>query len=195
MKSIQIVLLILLTGVLFSCGFSANQRVIVIQPLGNMPVATVNLVWKQLKQVSPHVILNDAIPLPAFAYYRPRDRYRADSMISYLNHNGKDTIIVGITNRDISIAKGKITDWGIMGLGLTPGNACVVSTFRLPQKNRMAQLYKLTLHELGHTQGLSHCTNKYCLMRDAEGSNHFDETPGFCANCKALLKSKGVYQQ
>jgi archaemetzincin len=78
-----------------------------------------------------------------------------------------------------------------MGLGFEPGNACVISTFRLSKTNFAAQFYKVALHELGHTQGLPHCPNKTCLMRDAEGSNHLDEETGFCPSCKAYLKSKG----
>jgi archaemetzincin len=49
----------------------------------------------------------------------------------------------------------------------------------------------LAFHELGHTQGLPHCKNKTCFMRDAEGGNHLGEETGFCQFCAALLKSKG----
>ena len=78
-----------------------------------------------------------------------------------------------------------------MGLGFEPGNACVVSTYRLSRNNLLNQLDKLTLHELGHTQGLPHCNKKECFMRDAEGGNYFDEETSFCQSCKSFLKSKG----
>jgi archaemetzincin len=78
-----------------------------------------------------------------------------------------------------------------MGLGFQPGNACVVSTFRLQKGELSDQLFKLSLHELAHTQGLPHCKNKTCFMRDAKGENHLDEEIGFCQSCKSFLKSKG----
>jgi len=76
-------------------------------------------------------------------------------------------------------------------LGFEPGNACVVSTFRLPKMKLSRQLSKLCLHELGHTQGLPHCKNKTCFMRDAEGGNHLEEEIDFCESCKSYLKSEG----
>lgn len=78
-----------------------------------------------------------------------------------------------------------------MGLGYCPGNACVVSTFRLARNNTATQFYKVAIHELGHTQGLPHCKNKTCYMRDAEGGNPLDEETGFCAPCTTILRNKG----
>jgi archaemetzincin len=130
--------------------------------------------------------------LPSTAFYPARNRYHADSIIKYLDRfNSADTVIIGLTNKDISTIKENMQDWGIMGLGDEPGNACVVSTFRLSKTKTPAQFYKLALHELGHTQGLAHCQNKFCFMRDSEGGNHLDEEVGFCPTCKSFIKSKG----
>lgn len=60
-------------------------------------------------------------------------------------------------------------DFGVMGLGYRPGKACVASSFRLNKENLDEQFYKIAIHELGHTQGLSHCPEKMCFMRSAEG--------------------------
>lgn len=92
---------------------------------------------------------------------------------------------------DISTSKGEIKDWGVMGLGYCPGKSCVASSFRLSAQKRQQQFFKVAIHELGHTQGLAHCANKTCLMRDAEGSNYLNEETGFCENCKAVLVKKG----
>jgi len=126
------------------------------------------------------------------AYYSARDRYRADSLIRYLGRSATgDTIVIGLTNKDISTTKGNIQDWGIMGLGDNPGRACVVSTFRLSASDRDGQLYKVAVHELGHTMGLQHCKDTTCYMRDAEGENHLDEEKDFCPDCKRHLRDKG----
>lgn len=169
-----------------------SQKVIVIQPLGNFELEQSNKVLSEIRVINPNVVLRKNIPFPEKAYYKPRNRYRADSIIKNLKNNiGKDSVIVGLSNCDISTTKNGIRDWGVMGLGYRPGKACVVSDFRLPPKNKNQQFYKLVLHELGHTAGLPHCKVKTCLMRDAKGGNHLDEENDFCLNCKNFLLKKG----
>ena len=49
--------------------------------------------------------------LPAAAYYKSRNRYRASVVLTYLNtYSGYDKII-GITTKDISTTKDEIYDW------------------------------------------------------------------------------------
>jgi len=183
---------------LFSCVNRNNenaiktQKVIVIQPLGNFQKKQSQKVFAEIKAINPKVILMENIEFPEKSFYKPRNRYRADSIIKNLKNNiGKDSVIVGLSHFDISTTKNGIQDWGIMGLGYRPGKACVVSDFRLSHKNKNEQFYKLVLHELGHTEGLPHCKMKTCLMRDAEGGNPFNEEKSFCKDCKSFLKSKG----
>ena len=169
-----------------------NQKVIVIQPLGDFKTSQSKEIYNQIKAINSVVVLRQNIPFPVNSFYKPRNRFRADSIIKNLKNNiGKDSVIVGLSNSDISTTKNKHRDWGVMGLGYNPGKACVVSDFRLSKVNKKQQFYKLVLHELGHTEGLPHCKTKTCLMRDAEGGNHFDEEKGFCMNCNNFLKSKG----
>ena len=52
------------------------------------------------------------------------------------------------------------------------------------------QFFKVAIHELGHTQGLPHCPEKSCYMRDAEGGNPTDEEVEFCPKCKKHLRTK-----
>jgi archaemetzincin len=115
--------------------------------------------------------------LPQAAWYAPRSRYKADSL---LNHQlvlpGNAATIVGLTDKDISTTNGNIPDWGVFGLGFCPGKACVISTYRLQKASKTGEqlkerLIKVVLHELGHNFGLPHCTNSFtCLMADAEGT-------------------------
>lgn len=169
-----------------------SSKVIVIQPLGNFKTDQAKKVLVQIKTINPRVVLRKNISFPENSYYKPRNRYRADSIIENLrNKIGADSVIVGLSNADLSTTKNGIKDWGIMGLGYRPGKSCVVSDFRMAVKNRNQQFYKVVLHELGHTEGLSHCKTKTCLMRDAEGGNHLDEEKDFCKNCKDFLLNKG----
>jgi archaemetzincin len=166
---------------------------IIIQPFVGFPASSANLIAKQLKEMySGNIVVNDAIPFPDNAFYAARSRYRADSLIKYLSSLAKDgQLIIGLTNRDISTTKDNYPDWGIMGLGYCPGKSCIASTFRLKGGNPLEKLFKVAIHELGHTQGLPHCPNQTCLMRDAEGKDHLDEEKEFCPRCKAVLIKAG----
>jgi len=106
--------------------------------------------------------------------------------------SGEDKI-VGLTEVDISTMKGEYPDWGIFGLGNMPGQACVVSTWRLSsrksQQTFRKRLGKVIVHELGHTFGLDHCPVQGCLMEDARGQvSTVDREAGFCESCREGLR-------
>ncbi len=189
--------IILFVLFLFACDRADTKIIqkpitIDIQPFSDITPEQVNFIYKELHKIYPAIEIKKAIDLPAFAYYKPRNRYRADSLVGYLNRRSTEGhIIMALTNNDISWTKGSIKDYGIMGLGLCPGKACVASSFRLSKTNILPQLLKIALHELGHTQGLPHCPVKTCFMRDAEGKNHTDEMVHFCVSCKTYLINKG----
>lgn len=181
---------LIVLGILGKEYFKPNAQTIVVQPFNNFPKAQTQEVFKSLKEVYLDVSVKPAIPLPASAYYPIRSRYRADKLIAYLKkRHGADTVVIALTDKDISITKGKHADWGVMGFGYRPGTSCVISTYRI--RNNKDQLPKLAFHELGHTQGLPHCPELTCFMRDAEGANPLNQMTGFCHECKTFLKSKG----
>jgi archaemetzincin len=193
------VLLFLLLIVLFSCQekeetamVKTQALIITIQPFSDIPDEEVNYVYSELHKVYPNLVIAKKMKLPQSAYYKPRNRYRADSLIRYLRSITPVThVTIGLTSKDISHTKGDMEDYGIMGLGYRPGNACVVSTFRVSKENKLKQFFKFCIHELGHTAGLDHCPEKTCFMRDAEGGNPSDEEVDFCPGCKSYLMLKG----
>jgi archaemetzincin len=164
---------------------------ILIQPFTDIKQETVAKVAGGIKKIYPNVKVLDAIDFPENTYYKERNRYRADSIIKFLSSKTKEGFVtIGLTSKDISATRGKIKDFGIMGLGYRSGKACVASKFRLSKENSDEQFYKIAIHELGHTQGLSHCPEKMCFMRDAEGKNPTNEETDFCKKCKTFLINK-----
>lgn len=162
-----------------------------LQPFSDVPHQRVTDIYIALKNKDSNIHLLPPLPLPANAWYAPRNRYRADSLLAWLSkHATKGHTIIAITTSDVSTTKGTHADWGVIGLGYSPGNACVVSSYRLSKSNTTTQWIKICLHELGHTRGLPHCKVSNCYMRDAEGHNVADELTGFCADCAAYLGSK-----
>lgn len=146
----------------------------------------------KLKSVCPNITLLNPAPLPDQARYEPRNRYRANKLIYWLKDRvNDDEVVIGLTSKDISTTKNEIKDFGVMGLGFNPGKACIVSTFRLNKQHLQQQLFKVSVHELGHTRGLDHCSEKTCFMRDAKGGNPIDEEKEFCESCRKFLIKKG----
>ena len=189
---------IIFISLIFSCEKSKDNAVkngeeitILIQPFEDIKPKQLSEISENIRKVYPNIKVLKPIKFPENSYYQPRNRYRADSIIQFLKfRTPKNSVTIGLTNKAISATKCKIADFGIMGLGYRPGSACVASSFRLNSKNRNEQFYKITIHELGHTQGLKHCPEKTCFMRDAEGENHTDEETDFCKNCKKVLQQK-----
>mgnify|MGYP003601516182 FL=1 len=80
-----------------------------------------------------------------------------------------------------------------MGLGYCPGNSCVISTFRLKNKDKnleLSRLKKVVIHEFGHNLGLPHCSDKHCVMTSAAEkiSTIDNEKMELCVKCKNILE-------
>jgi archaemetzincin len=132
--------------------------------------------------------------LPISTYYSPRNRYRADSLIKYLNShkNQSNNLVLGLCAKDISVSIHNAKDWGVFGFGYCPGNSCIVSSFRLKKDSKpgyYTRMKNVVLHELGHNLGLKHCQDTICLMLDAKGkmSSIEGENRKLCLNCQQYL--------
>ncbi len=194
----KIVFCFTLFSLIFSCEKSKlsdlkseEEITILIQPFEDVKTKQLAEISENIRKIYPKIKILEPIDFPTNAYYQPSNRYRADSILKYLStKTPNNCVTLDLTNKDISVTKGKVADFGVMGLGYRPGNACVASSFRLNTKNKNEQFYKIAIHELGHTQGLKHCPDKTCFMRDAEGKNPTNEEKDFCQNCKKVLRSK-----
>jgi archaemetzincin len=136
-----------------------------------------------------------ATVLPRQAYYVPRQRYRAERLLTYLEQHTPDDaqVMVGLTEVDISTTKGDVFDWGILGLATVSGQHCVISRFRAKRgahsdEHVKQRLAKTVVHEVGHTIGLPHCPNYGCIMEDGKGSVlTTDHERDVCAECRVKV--------
>ena len=116
-------------------------------------------------------------------------RYRADKIIHSMTANAnRHNIYIGLTHKDISCSVHGKKDWGVQGLSLIPGNACVASTFRVKDRR---DFWKVVCHEFIHTYfTYNHCPkdDPSCLMQAAKGHPRYKGKNGLCPHCSKVLK-------
>lgn len=103
------------------------------------------------------------------------------------------SVALGITDLDLYVP---ILTF-VFGEAQLRGPAAVISTHRLrdeyyglpgDEASLVARMLKETLHELGHTQGLRHCSDWRCVMSSAHTVERVDlRQAGFCRECARAL--------
>jgi archaemetzincin len=177
------------------------RGLVAVVPLGAVPALEVTVVQRALEAfyaLEISAIASHALPPSAF--YPKRGRYRAERLLTELEHcaDASALRVLGLASVDISTTKGKVEDWGILGLASIDGRVGVLSSFRCRRgAHSPAQiahrLGKTAVHELGHTFGLEHCPNAGCLMRDGRGTVlTTDGDYDLCADCREKLRSRAL---
>ncbi len=198
----------------FFAGFASSSRAatessrtLAIAPLGKIDDKALRTAVDSIETIYGwKVITMSRQRLPEEAWYKPRKRYRAEMILSWLRNRKplRANKIMALTSRDISTTKGRHKDWGICGLADLGGEAAVVSSFRIKkklghfsQKKRheiyLKRLKDLSAHEFGHQLGLPHCPNRGCIMEDAKGTvATFNHSSGeLCGDCRHQLVELG----
>jgi len=178
---------------------------IYIIPIGDVDREILHLIRKGIEEAFYEGIcnvLNDSIELPAEAYNGIRRQYISEILLSKVaecavkieKETKESCIVLGVTDVDI-YAPGMNF---IFGEAQCPGKAAIISLFRLrpefygeePNKRLFVErAVKEAIHEIGHTFGLKHCKNPYCIMYFSLHIGMTDrKSPRFCGDCARKLK-------
>lgn len=174
-----------------------QSDIIAIAPLNHPKTASVSELKDNIEKFyGCKVILLPNQSIPSSAFYKKRARYRADSMLIFLETVKPDSVdfILGLTDSDISATVSNYKDWGVFGYGQCPGVSNVISTFRLKKNADQAKistrLKNVAIHEIGHNYGLPHCGDTTCIMKDAHGklSSIEGKSRYLCGKCQKRIQ-------
>lgn len=175
----------------------AQLRLVVhLVPIGSVPDETMELTAKALREHAPvDPIIEPRHGFPRHTRSSRPGAYKAIELLGWLDQlaiprTGK---IMGVTDADIVTPKGKHPIWGILGMGSIDGRCSVISTYRMERKWERGgappglvreRLWKIAIHELGHTLGLDHCPKVGCIMEDGHGTvKTVDRDTALCDDC------------
>jgi len=177
---------------------NTQKQIIALQPFDNYDASILTDLAFDIRDLynRPTIILKP-IAIPYHFYDTVLRQYSADSLIMFLSALRNDTIaeVIGFTRDPIFTMKqnGSIPyhDENIFGLGHQPGNVCVVSDSKFCSTYRSLcyrRLRKVTIHEIGHNLGLSHCPDEKCIMSEKNGNTITLDKNGddYCQKCRNI---------
>jgi archaemetzincin len=173
---------------------------IVILPMGQVDPDIIAKVQENLGMtLSEHTFtqVNRPIPLPAEACDEEREQYHSDIILAKIR-TCVDSVsadrILGVVDVDIYMPPLSF----VFGQAESPGRVALISLWRLRPEfyKRKPDLEvfverstKEAVHELGHTFGLKHCSNPFCIMYFSNSIFETDRKQSlFCNKCYLRLE-------
>jgi archaemetzincin len=170
-------------------------------PIGNINSDLLERLHENLDAVFPGTqiaIADEAMPIPEETFDKIRKQYHADMILDrvfeYAAKEKALSRVLGIVDVDIFIPELSY----VFGKAECPGKAALISLWRLrPEfygRSPNVDLFleraaKEAVHELGHTFGLGHCSNPFCVMYFSNSIFETDRKQSlFCSKCHLKIE-------
>jgi len=148
------------------------------------------------KKLSTVVQLKSPLADPSEAYDSRRNQYHSTRMLVLLEHHLASVEadrVLGITASDLFVPGMNF----VFGEARCPGQAAVVSSFRLHQVDELGEeeqfeprIRKEAVHEIGHMLGLQHCSNVNCVMHFSKTLIDTDiKSDNYCSECQTQIET------
>jgi archaemetzincin len=138
-------------------------------------------------------LIAEELNLPENAHDEARGQYDSDVILQkikdYAENQARFDRILGIVDVDVFVPRMNF----VFGVAEHPGKTALVSLWRLKpefygQSSKRGLLFersaKEALHEMGHTLGLDHCANPFCVMHFSNAILETDVKKSlFCSQC------------
>ena len=170
--------------------------------VGQVDSYVINRIQENLNMIFPKTtcaLISETMPIPSEAFNNARQQYRSDIILSRVHsYAEKDKAldrVLGTVNVDIFVPELNF----IFGEAECPGKAALISLWRLrPEfygKAPNIELFverctKEGVHELGHSLGLRHCSNPFCVMYFSNSIFETDRKQSlFCNKCDLKIET------
>lgn len=171
--------------------------------IGQVDSYVVSRIQENLQMIFPDTqcrLIGEVSPIPETAFEMARGQYRSDVILDKVlsfaeKMEGVDRVL-GIIDLDLFVPSLNF----VFGEAECPGRAALISLWRLrPEfygESAKMEVFlerstKEAVHELGHTLGLRHCTNVFCVMFFSNSIFDTDRKRSFFCN-KCYLEAEAT---